>query len=674
MTKKKPASLAVTAIVIVAILTVLIAVKGRHLHKVRQQQKPPDWNSTQSHETAWPGEVTPSSQATVSSDGQLKAGSHATLTITYTAGRRGLNKFGAIRAAFEHGANWGRLQTVAPKEENYVTAQGPPGVELKAITDPQIGLCELAEAQVVSGKVRRGQVVRLIIGDRSGGSKGLLAPAISESPGAGRVRIFEDRTGEGQFYAMPDVPEMNILPGPPHHLKVIARSWAAVGAPVNAVLQVQDKFNNLAAGLDKIITIVGLESGKNILSAEMKASDGGFLRIQGLTCPKAGIFRFRVQEAGGALSAVSNPIECLADAGAPRYYFGSIHSHTMLSDGLNTIEGATLYARDVSNVDFFASTDHAILPDDSYDHVLLRHNIYEDQWKAAADAARKFNDPGHFVTFLAFEWSTKTYGDKNIYFLDDRAPYRRFPSTPEELYKSLEHDRVLVITHTMMGVTGERGPNWDHVDNRVEKVMEIVSGHGLREYTGNYSPICKHDKELPLASIRGNLAAEVLKRGLRLGFVGGSDDHTGKPGSALKGVNACPVAGFAGIRASTLSRDTIFNSIQNRAVYATSGARILLSFSINGHNMGEEMRIGNNVRRAITVEAHGEAPIKEVDVIRENPYDPLKAWKWDAPVYDPGTLQWTDDAPLTASTWYYVRVIQSDNHLAWSSPIWVDLH
>ena len=89
--------------------------------------------------------------------------------------------------------------------------------------------------------------------------------------------------------------------------------------------------------------------------------------------------------------------------------------------------------------------------------------------------------------------------------------------------------------------------------------------------------------------------------------------------------------------------------------------------------MGQEIKIKRNLSRTIKTEVHGEAPVSEVDIIRENPTEPVKIWKWDIPILDPGMLEWTDDSPLVGSTWYYVRVIQSDNQMAWSSPIWVDL-
>ena len=36
-------------------------------------------------------------------------------------------------------------------------------------------------------------------------------------------------------------------------------------------------------------------------------------------------------------------------------------------------------------------------------------------------------------------------------------------------------------------------------------------------------------------------------------------------------------------------------------------------------------------------------------------------------------LTWTDEAPLNEPTYYYARVQQADGHLAWTSPVWVEM-
>ena len=34
-------------------------------------------------------------------------------------------------------------------------------------------------------------------------------------------------------------------------------------------------------------------------------------------------------------------------------------------------------------------------------------------------------------------------------------------------------------------------------------------------------------------------------------------------------------------------------------------------------------------------------------------------------------LSWTDDTPLSGTSYYYLRAEQRDDEVAWSSPIWV---
>ncbi|OGP58161.1 MAG: hypothetical protein A2V67_05785 [Deltaproteobacteria bacterium RBG_13_61_14] len=142
--------------------------------------------------------------------------------------------------------------------------------------------------------------------------------------------------------------------------------------------------------------------------------------------------------------------------------------------------------------------------------------------------------------------------------------------------------------------------------------------------------------------------------------------------AGIKGILRCSMDGLTAMRDYRLDRETLFQHLESRSVYATTGARILLDFSVNGKGMGEEISLPPNAPRAIRAEVHGQAPVSEVAVIREDPQKPVQVWRFDPPILDPGVLEWTDPEPLKSSTWYYLRVIQSDHHLAWSSPVWLD--
>jgi hypothetical protein len=151
----------------------------------------------------------------------------------------------------------------------------------------------------------------------------------------------------------------------------------------------------------------------------------------------------------------------------------------------------------------------------------------------------------------------------------------------------------------------------------------------------------------------------------------GPDDHSGKPGAGNKGILRCSIDGLTAVRGHELDRDTIFDALERRATYATTGARILLDFSFNGQGMGSEVLLGSDQERSLRVEVSGEAPVREVAVIRGDPKNPVHVWTFDPPVLDPGVLSWNDVSTMKGPTYYYIRVTQSDNHMAWSSPIWV---
>ena len=107
------------------------------------------------------------------------------------------------------------------------------------------------------------------------------------------------------------------------------------------------------------------------------------------------------------------------------------------------------------------------------------------------------------------------------------------------------------------------------------------------------------------------------------------------------------------------------SSLRDRRCYATSGARILLWFEINGRPMGSELRASDPVR--IKIRFHAEAPVTELAIVKNG-----NIWRRFTPNELDFDVELTDESILSGANYYYVRVTQSDGHRAWSSPIWVD--
>jgi hypothetical protein len=81
--------------------------------------------------------------------------------------------------------------------------------------------------------------------------------------------------------------------------------------------------------------------------------------------------------------------------------------------------------------------------------------------------------------------------------------------------------------------------------------------------------------------------------------------------------------------------------------------------------MGDQVR---TAKPALDVVVLGTGPIERVEVLRDG-----AVVHTDKPSKDGARFHWEDPAPRKRAnpTHYYVRVLQKDGQMAWSSPIWV---
>ena len=151
-------------------------------------------------------------------------------------------------------------------------------------------------------------------------------------------------------------------------------------------------------------------------------------------------------------------------------------------------------------------------------------------------------------------------------------------------------------------------------------------------------------------------AKEALSRGYRVGFTAGSDSH-----QMEHGVEGGIVAAFT----PTHDREGIWDAMYARHTYGTTGARILVSLKIDGHMMGSELTRPVGKAVDIDISVLGTSNVM-VDLLRNNQV--LKTWEPGSDCLDVSLT----DTGVNATDWYYVRVTQPDEHMAWSSPIWID--
>jgi hypothetical protein len=217
-----------------------------------------------------------------------------------------------------------------------------------------------------------------------------------------------------------------------------------------------------------------------------------------------------------------------------------------------------------------------------------------------------------------------------------------------------------------------------------ERVAEIYNAWGSSECTakeGNLRPI-KGSKHGIAESAEGSLQ-KALNNGCRFGFVAGGFDDRGPYSGLFDADQSQYTPGLTAILSKEHSRSSVFEALQARSCYATTGERIIVGFHIAGITMGSELdtktRPGLEFNRHITGYCIGTKPLIEAVIIRNGKVfrkldikeDMVEFQIDDTDLLGQIAIEPKGERPPFA--YYYLRVVQEDGHVAWSSPIWIDL-
>ena len=499
-----------------------------------------------------------------------------------------------------------------------------------------------------------GDAVKIVFGDEDRGLPGFRAPI--NAMDAFRLWVLVDTEGDGayRFLASPCV--VRVSPGAAASLRLSIPSTGSVGAPNEVALSAFDVHGNVCRAYDGEVTL-DRPAGATGLPAEyaFTPGDGGTHVFSGVSFAAEGTYTVSARDSAvPGVAGRSNPFRCTAERPPLNVYWGDLHGHTGLSDGgERTPEDYYLYARDVARLDFCALTDHS--------WCVMR----DDGEATVRRAATAFYQPGRFVTLFGYECTHLTgaggnrCGHRNVYHLDLERhicntdayfPSRctRDVSFVEQLWSLLEGTDALVIPHG--------GVDWDLYHRGMEGLVEIYSKWGSRETYGCETP----DPDVH----PGQAVQDALARGYRLGFVGGSDTHCARPGDLGPGALLQYPSGLTAVYAEELTRGAIWRSLLQRHTYATTGEKILLSFTMGGRMMGEAfVTTDDPVAR---VDVVGTEEIEAIDLIEDGS---VIYGHTGTGVHEQFELQ--IDLPAGTTRCYYVRVRQRDTARAWSSPVWV---
>ena len=482
---------------------------------------------------------------------------------------------------------------------------------------------------------------------------------------------FADHRGDGNYAQVDGSPWMTeVQAGPASRIQVVAPSIVLPGDRPQVLVAFTDAVHAAPTPKPPVSSLQLTIDGSDRRTKRFKVNK----RINSirLATPRltsrsgSDPVRITVQDAKRAGGATSNPL--LIRSSGPKLFWGDLHAqsefhawseHDKKGISCNTPEDCYRYARDTAGLDFCAVTD--------------TRSISQNIWKETVKQADRMYLPGKFVTFWGSEVGDDVNGHRNLVFRGDRKEGLIDASIPtakgdglvelqtprmQERYRQ-RADAILIPHHTKMWL------NWDCYDPAVEPVMEIYSIWGSGEKAGT-------DLWEVLREMTGG-AQEAWARGYRLGVIAGSDTHAGMPGRSIARCDRDDFmpykAGFAGVWAEELSRESIFDALRARRCYATTGARIILETFVGRHPMGSEINWPKKRKpRTLKIGIWGTDDLESVTIVKNNQ---------DVRVFslrkDHATFHWDDKSLAMPGDYYYVRVVQRDGNRAWSSPIWIDI-
>lgn len=334
--------------------------------------------------------------------------------------------------------------------------------------------------------------------------------------------------------------------------------------------------------------------------------------------------------------------------------FGDIHQHSSISDGGGTADECYTRSKYLYNYDFAALSDH---------EYFVANYIFPSEWEWIKIVGQQFEEPDKFISIAAYEWTTprypKGFGHKNIYFPDwdnEIYSYHFDKKNSGNLFEFVKENNAIAIPHHV----GWTGVDWENHDEEAQCLAEIVSTHGAFEYMGN-EPITHRGGK------SGHFIQDALAKGLKFGLIGGSDGHGLIYHHGIGRKKEEWRTGLSGVIVESRSKEELFKSLKKRKCFATSGSQIEIKFKINGHWMGEEISI--NEFPEIEIDVFGTAPLHYVMLIRDNK-EVLCLGK-DRSEGCRVAKKYIDKTVTKGKHWYYLRIIQEDGKMAWSSPIWV---
>ncbi len=503
--------------------------------------------------------------AAIEPQGRFSCGSHQTFTLTYTAGKFGIDDTGSIKVAMRQQGDTGAPQLTDPSAANYVTVSASNGAVLKVTYDTKLNIrpySKVLHIRVVKGFLREGDQITITYGDTSGGGPGIRLQTFVEP--RFEFRVFVDAFATYQFAELPDPPHISVVPGPPQTWRAVLPTLRRSGDTFRLCLKAEDAWGNPS---DRIDTTVALRASLPVdgLPAEAAIATGDYTAIlEGLSVSEPGDLTIDVLDGNGQVLARSNPLRIVGEADLV-HYWSDHHGQSGETVGTNSARMYFEFARDKAFLDVTGHQGNDFQIDKAF-------------WKELNALTAEFDEPGRFVALPGYEWSGNTGmgGDHNVYYrhegetihrsshvlLSDYADTDTDCHTINDLYAALDGKDAIVQPH----IGGRYADIAVGHDPRIEHSVEIHSSWGTFEW-----------------AIR-----KAFDLGYRMGIVCNSDGHKGRPGASYPGPGSFgAIGGLTCLLMDKLDRQSVFDTLRARRHYGTTGARLFLDVRLRLDNRAE---------------------------------------------------------------------------------------
>jgi len=532
---------------------------------------------------------------------------------------------------------------------------------------------------VLPGEVKAGETVVIYIGTPAKSKEEQLKKGNRSQTFLQRRRpfhLFVDPKGKGDFKEA-EIFHIDVRGGPLHAIRIIAPSLVSKNKRFDVTVRFEDRFGNLTSNAPEGTLIeLSYEHLRENLAWKLFVPETGFLNLPNLYFNEPGVYTIRLRNLKTGDMFYSSPIKCFAEIDKS-IYWGLLHGESEKVDATENIENCLRHMRDDKALQFFVPS-----PFESGEETS------SDVWKNISLQVAEFNEDHRFTTFLGMQWFGEEAGEglRQLIYLKDNKPILRKKDSKSNILKKIykTHSPKEFLSIPCFTMAKGFATTFEDFTPEFEKVVEIYNAWGCSECSekeGNLRPIVSKDKKGVSETEQGSIRA-ALNRNCRFGFVAGGLDDRGIYASFYDSDQVQYTPGLTALVAIEQTREALFLALSNRSCYATTGERIVLGFAIAGIPMGGETstkaKPGLTLNRHITGFVAGTNDLKEITLIRcgkelhtfrpkgrnfEIEFD-------DSEPLHKAVLTSPDDRPPFA--YYYLRVVQSDGHIAWSSPIWID--